>query len=133
LKKALFLSALLLSPIALAANQTTESVTIINHFQKDLKFVATINADVVPELRDAHSLNLRPNEAFLTTVKPGSDDEAYISVDEPKGTKRYAFWGIDIHGVRGYIAAGVSYSWDHAKNAKIIFCSNEDYDKKGHC
>lgn len=112
--------------------QTLKSLTLINNFDKTLKFDSLINPNVFADFPSSFSLTKGQNRT--TRIKSKNDLEGYIGANGPQ--KENAYFGVDGRMVHGYISRKVAYSWtdpDKFGNAKIIFCTPEVYAQENHC
>ncbi|KTD66339.1 hypothetical protein [Legionella spiritensis] len=105
-------------------------LTIVNHFDKPMHWMITINPQVLPGLPAEFSLMV--NEQVSTEVL-ATGKEAYLAGrDDEQGN---VFWGVEVaHDqlvFHGYISKAIAYSWS---NDTITFCTPEEYKKSGgHC
>ena len=121
------LASVLLLPVTVLADNT--KITIVNHFDKTMSFVITINPKVLPDLSE--NFTLAPNDQITTQVLD-MQKEAYIHGDD--GTDNSTFWGIKVEKSQakfhGYISKGIAFSWN---TQMIVFCTPEEYKKHNTC
>jgi hypothetical protein len=109
--------------------QTNQQLTLINHFDKPISYIITINPDVLPDL--PKTFDLASNTQISTNVLD-LQKQAYLSgKDAEKGN---VFFGVEVVDnklkIHGYIGKNIAYSW---KNNVITFCTPEEYKQKHSC
>jgi hypothetical protein len=117
------------SVLANAYANDVKTITITNHFNKPIRWIVSVNSDVLPGLTKEFSL--APFEEIQTPVLD-LKKQAYLSGAD--ADRHIAFWGIEIANhqnlIHGYVSHGIAYSWTQNK---ITFCNPDDYLKHNHC
>lgn len=106
-----------------------QTFTIINHFDKPIRWIVSVNPDVLPGLQK--EFTLAPFEQVKTEVID-LQKQAYLSGADGEG--HTAFWAIGIQDnetdIHGYVSHGIAFSWT---NRAITFCTISEYNQKNHC
>lgn len=123
---AFFLS-LLIFPVAYGKDMKT--LTVINHFDRPINWLISINPDVLPGF--PQEFTLAPFSEIKTEVVDLHKPSYLSGIDDQKNT---AFWSIELVGnqlsFHGYVSHGIAYSWT---SDTITFCTPQEYGKNGHC
>lgn len=127
-----FISAILVSVSSFPLSSNASEIynlTIVNHFDKALSFLITINPQALPNLPKTFSI--AQNNSLQTRILD-IEKESYLHVDD-KG-KNNAFWGVEIKDQKlkfhGYLSKGLAYSW---RDNQIVFCTPEEYQRNHSC
>lgn len=104
-------------------------VVIVNHYDKPLDFIISVNQDVLPDL--PMQFSLQPNEKVRTRLVD-TQKQSYILAED--NSKNLGFWGVEVsEGMakfHGYTSKGIAFSWN---NDSIIFCTPEAYQEHSAC
>jgi hypothetical protein len=113
----------------LAYADQNNQLVIINHYDKPLDFLISVNPDVIPDLPTTFTLDV--NATASSKVVDLQKSTYVLAQDKTDDKEKLGFWGVSVEDgktrISGYTSHGIAFSM---KGDTITFCKPEDYDNK---